>query len=56
MRWRADITPLLLNLLWAGLILAMAAFGAVIVRNMTDALTGIAYQRPSIVVADQPSR
>jgi hypothetical protein len=56
MRWRVDLTPLLLNLLWAGLILAMAAFGAVVVRNMTNALRGIAYHQPPIVVVDRPNR
>jgi F0F1-type ATP synthase membrane subunit c/vacuolar-type H+-ATPase subunit K len=56
MRSRVDLTPLLLNLLWAGMILAIAAFGAVVVRNVTDALVGIAYQQPSIVVVDRPSR
>lgn len=47
---------LLLDLARACLIVAVAAFGAAIVRNVTDALMGIAHQQPLVVVADRPYR
>jgi hypothetical protein len=56
MRWRVDLPPLLMNLLWAGVVLAVAAFGAAVVRNVTDALVGIAYHQPPVAVVDQPNR
>ncbi|MDR3532398.1 MAG: hypothetical protein P4L90_17830 [Rhodopila sp.] len=55
-RWRPEVTTLLTDLLWACLIVAVAAYGAVVVRNVTDTLMAIAYHQPSIVVADKPSR
>jgi F0F1-type ATP synthase membrane subunit c/vacuolar-type H+-ATPase subunit K len=44
------------DLLWAGLVLAMAAYGAVVVRNVTEALVGIASHPPSMVVVQRPNR
>jgi hypothetical protein len=55
-RWRVDVSALLLDLARACLIIAVAAFGAAIVRNVTDALIGIAHQQASVVVADRPYR
>jgi hypothetical protein len=48
MRWRDDVPVLLTDLARACLIVAVAAFGATIVRNVTDALMGIAHRQPSI--------
>jgi hypothetical protein len=56
MRWRADITRLAQELSWIGLILAVAAYGALVVRNVTDMLVGIATHQPSIVVIQRPTR
>ena len=56
MRWRVDLAGAVRNLVWACLVLAVAAYGAVVVRNVTDALVGIATHQPSMVVAQQPYR
>jgi hypothetical protein len=56
MRWRADLPVLLLDLARACLIVAVAAFGAAIVRNVTDTLMGIAHHQPSVEVVQQPYR
>lgn len=55
MRWRVDIGRLGRDLLWASLVLAVAAYGAVVVRNVTDMLVGITHQPPMVVV-ERPSR
>jgi hypothetical protein len=55
MRWRVDCTGLARHLLWASLVLAVAAYGSVIVRNVTDALVEITHQ-PSSVVIQQATR
>ena len=52
MHWRAN---LIRTLTWTCLILAVAAYGSVVVRNVTDTLMGIAHQQP-IVVVEQPRR
>ena len=44
------------NLVWAGLIVAVAAYGAVVVRNVTDMLMGITSGQPSMVMAERPNR
>jgi hypothetical protein len=56
MRWRVNIAGLARGLLWAGLILAVAAYGAAVVRNVTDALVGITSHQSSVVVAQRPYR
>lgn len=56
MRWRVDIGRLIQNVFWVGLVLAVAAYGAVVVRNVTDTLVGIATHQPSIVVVQRPIR
>jgi len=56
MRGRVDIGRLARDLFWVGLVLAVAAYGAVIVRNVTDTLVGIATHQPSIVVGQRPNR
>jgi hypothetical protein len=45
-----------LDLARACLIVAVATFGAAIVRNVTDALQGIAHHQPPVAVVDRPFR
>ena len=56
MRWRASLRDVLPHLLWACLVLAVAAYGAEIVRNVTDALLKIAGQSDTVATLDQPHR
>jgi hypothetical protein len=56
MRWQARLTRLLRDLSWACLVLAVAAYGSLVVRNVTEALMGIASQQTSMVVAERPNR
>jgi hypothetical protein len=56
MRWRVERRVLLLDLARACLIVAVAAFGAAIVRNVTDALIGIAHHQPPVAFAEWPHR
>jgi hypothetical protein len=44
------------NLIWACMVLAVAAYGAVVVRNVTDMLVGVTSHPASMVVAQQPNR
>lgn len=44
------------GLVWFCLILAMAAYGAAIVRNITETLQGIAGQSRSVAVLERPYR
>ena len=53
MHWRAN---LIRTLTWTCLILAVAAYGSVVVRNVTDTLVGITSHQPPIVVVQQPRR
>jgi hypothetical protein len=43
-------------LLWAFTVLALAAYGSVIVRNVTDTLMGIFSHQQSIVMVQPPNR
>jgi hypothetical protein len=56
MRWQVDITRLVQDLSWVGLVLAVAACGAVVVRNVTEMLVGIAAHQPPVVVVQRPNR
>ena len=56
MRWRVDITRLAQDLSWIGLVLAIAAYGAVVVRNVTEMLMGIATHQPPVGVIQRPNR
>jgi hypothetical protein len=49
MRWQAEPTNPVRRLVWVCLVLAVAAYGAVVVRNVTDALVGIATHQPVTV-------
>ncbi len=42
------------TLLWASMVVAVAAYGSVVVRNITEAMVGIA--SPGMVVAERPNR
>ena len=41
---------------WICLVLAVAAYGAAIVRNVTDVLAGIAGHPRSVVLVETPNR
>jgi F0F1-type ATP synthase membrane subunit c/vacuolar-type H+-ATPase subunit K len=56
MRWRVDLVGPVRNLVWVGLVLAVAGYGAAVVRNVTDTLVGITTHQPSMVVAQRPNR
>ena len=47
---------LIQNLSWVGLVLAVAAYGAAVVRNVTEMLVGIATHQPPVVVVQRPNR
>jgi hypothetical protein len=56
MRWRVDIPRLIYGLTWVALVLAVAAYGAVIVRNVTEMLVGIATHQPPLFLVQRPNR
>jgi F0F1-type ATP synthase membrane subunit c/vacuolar-type H+-ATPase subunit K len=56
MRWRVNRAGPVRNLIWAGLVLAVAAYGAAVVRNVTDTLVGIATHQPPMTIVQRPSR
>ncbi len=56
MRWRVDRTKLVRDVVWIGLVVAIAAYGSAIVRNVTDTLVGMTAHPPSMVVVARPSR
>jgi F0F1-type ATP synthase membrane subunit c/vacuolar-type H+-ATPase subunit K len=56
MRWRANRTEPVRGLVWVCLVLGVAAYGSVVVRNVTETLVGIATHQPSMVVVQRPSR
>ncbi|HEY0184709.1 MAG TPA: hypothetical protein VGC09_18060 [Rhodopila sp.] len=56
MRSPADCTTLVRRLVWIGLVLAVAAYGSIVVRNVTAALVGIASHQSTVIVAETPSR
>jgi hypothetical protein len=56
MRWPVEMRGLLPRLVWICLVLAVAAYGGVVVRNVTDTLIGIADHSRAVVVAERPVR
>jgi hypothetical protein len=44
------------GVVWVCLVLAVAAYGSVVVRNVTEVLAGIAHQAPVMVAVERPSR
>jgi hypothetical protein len=50
------VKTLLPGLVWVCLVLAVATYGSVVVRNVTDVLMGIADHQRSFVVVQQPTR
>lgn len=42
--------------MWVCLVLTVAAYGAVVVRNVTDALIAMSSQQADVVVASRPAR
>jgi hypothetical protein len=41
---------------WACLVVAVAAYLSLVVRNVTDALVGMTSHQPSMLVAQRPNR
>jgi hypothetical protein len=56
MRWRARVRQAAPGVVWIGLVLAIAAYGSVIVRNVTDSMAGIAHHDDAMVMVERPSR
>ena len=52
MRSRVDLARLARDLVWVCLVLAVAAYGAAVVRNVTDALIAMSSRQPAMVVAE----
>jgi uncharacterized membrane protein YqhA len=44
------------GVVWVGLVLAVAAYGAVIVHNVTETMAGIASQGSAMVMVEHPAR
>lgn len=53
---RPDPAEFFKHLLWVCMILAVAAYDAVIVQNVTETLMGITYQPASVEVIQRPGR
>lgn len=56
MRWRTTCTRLVHELVWVCLILGIAAYGAVVVQHVTEALVDMAYQQTSVKAVPRPNR
>jgi hypothetical protein len=56
MPWQAKVRQALPRVVWVCLVLAIAAYGAVVVRNVTDTLIGIADHSRSMVLVERPTR
>jgi hypothetical protein len=56
MHWQAKVRQALPGIAWICLVLALAGYGAAIVRNVTDVLAGIAGHRRSTVLVETPNR
>ena len=56
MRWQAKVRQAVPSLVWVCLVLAIAAYGAVVVRNVTDTLIGIADHSRSVASVERPNR
>jgi hypothetical protein len=56
MRGRVDPPRLVRVLFWISLVLAVAAYGSVVVRNVTETLVAITTHPPSTVAIQQPTR
>jgi hypothetical protein len=41
---------------WVCLVLAVAAYGSVVVRNVTDTLSGIAHHPDAVIATASPAR
>ncbi len=56
MPWQAKVRQAVPRIAWICLVLALAGYGAAIVRNVTDVLAGIAGHPRSVVVMATPNR
>ncbi len=44
------------RLIWIGLVLAVAAYGAVVVRNITETMVGIVHHDAAVTMVGRPNR
>jgi hypothetical protein len=56
MPWQAKARQAVPTVVWVCVVLAIAAYGAVVVRNVTDTLIGIADHSRAMVLAERPNR
>ena len=56
MPWQAKARQAVPTVVWVCVVLAIAAYGAVVVRNVTDVLAGIAGHPRSVVFMETPNR
>jgi hypothetical protein len=56
MPWQVKVRQWVPGIAWICLVLAVAAYGAAIVRNVTDVLTAIAGHPRSVVFMGTPNR
>jgi hypothetical protein len=56
MPWQARLRQTLPTVVWVCLVLAIAAYGSVVVRNVTDMLAAIAHPAPAVIAIAQPRR
>jgi hypothetical protein len=56
MPWPAKLRQALPRLVWICLVLAVAAYGGVVVRNITDMLVGMTSHQQTLVEVQRPSR
>jgi hypothetical protein len=56
MRWRAELRQALPGVVWVCLVLAVAACGSFVVRNVTDALSAIAHHSDAVIATASPTR
>jgi hypothetical protein len=56
MLWQVKVRQALPGIAWVCLVLALAGYGAAIVGNVTDVLSGIAGHPRSAVLVETPNR
>jgi uncharacterized membrane protein YqhA len=56
LQWRLRARRVLPGVVWVCLVVAVAAYGAVVVRNVTETLTGISDHAHTVTLGNQPNR
>jgi hypothetical protein len=56
MPWQAKLRQAVDGAVWICLVLAVAAYGAVVVRNVTEMLVGITQPARSVIAVEHPMR